>query len=95
MAQFKYLGRTVTNKNWIQEEITSRLNSSNACYNSVQNRVSSRLISKNVKLRICGTIILPVVLYGCENWFVILKEEHNTEGVCEQGVEENIWTEER
>jgi hypothetical protein len=40
--------------------------SGNACYYSVQNRLSSRLLSKNVKVRIYKAIILPVVLYGCE-----------------------------
>jgi hypothetical protein len=58
VAQLKYLGMTVTNKNIIQEEIKRRLNSSNACYHSVQNLSSSRL-SKNVKIRIYKTIILP------------------------------------
>jgi hypothetical protein len=46
VSQFKYLGTTVTNQNLIQEEIKRRLNSGNACYNSVQNLVSSRLLSK-------------------------------------------------
>jgi hypothetical protein len=44
------------------------LNSGNACYQSVQNLLSSCLLSKNVKVRIYKTIILPVVLYGCETW---------------------------
>jgi hypothetical protein len=46
VSQFKYLGTTVTNQNLIQEEIKRRLNSGNACYNSVQNLLSSRLLSK-------------------------------------------------
>jgi hypothetical protein len=58
----------VTNQNLIQEEIKSRLNSSNACYHSVQKLSSSRLLSKNLKSTIHKTIILPVVLYGCETW---------------------------
>jgi hypothetical protein len=37
--------------------------------------LSSRLLSKNVKIRIYKTIILPVVLYGCETWFLTLREE--------------------
>jgi hypothetical protein len=49
----KYLGTTVTNKNLIQEEITRRMNSGNACY---QNILSSHLLSKNVKIRIYTTI---------------------------------------
>jgi hypothetical protein len=61
VSQFKYLGTTVTNQNLIQEEIKRRLNSGNACYHSVQNLPSSRLLSENVKVRICKTIILPVV----------------------------------
>jgi hypothetical protein len=54
--------------NLIQEEIKRRLNSGNAGYHSVQNLLSSRLLSKNIQIRIYKTIILPVVLYGCETW---------------------------
>jgi hypothetical protein len=36
---------------------------------------SSSLLSKNVKINIYRTIIFPVVLYGCENWSVTLREE--------------------
>jgi hypothetical protein len=38
--------------------------------------LSSRLLSKNIKIRIYRTIILPVVLYGCETWSLTLREEH-------------------
>jgi hypothetical protein len=38
--------------------------------------LSSRLLSSNVKVKIYKTIILPVVLYGCETWFLTLREEH-------------------
>jgi hypothetical protein len=76
VAQFKYLGTIVTNQNLIQEEIKRRLNSGNACYNSVQNLLSSRLLSKNVKIRIYKTMILHLVLYGCETWSLTLREEH-------------------
>jgi hypothetical protein len=67
---------TATNQNVIQEEIKRRLNSGNACYHSVQNLLSSRLLSKNLKIRIYKIIILPVVLYGCETWSLTLREEH-------------------
>jgi hypothetical protein len=33
-------------------------------------------MSKNIKIRIYKTIVLPVVLYGCETWSLILREEH-------------------
>jgi len=45
--EFKYLGTNLTNQNSIQEEIKSRLKSRNACYHSVQNLLSSSLLSKN------------------------------------------------
>jgi hypothetical protein len=64
------------NQNLIHEEIKRRLNSGNACYHSVQKLLSSRLLSKNIKIRIYKTIILPVVLYGCETWSLTLREEH-------------------
>jgi hypothetical protein len=60
----------------IQEEIKRRLNSGNVCYHSVQNLFSSRLLSKNLKIRIYEAIILPVVLYECETWSLTLREEH-------------------
>ena len=66
---------TLTNQNYIAEEIKSRLRSGNACYHSVQNLLSCRLLSKNVKIMIYRTVILPVVLYGCETWSLTLREE--------------------
>jgi hypothetical protein len=75
VAEFRYLGTTLTDQNYIYEEIKSRLNSGNACYHSIQSLLSSRLLSRNVKDKIYKTIILPV-LYGCETWSLMLREEH-------------------
>jgi hypothetical protein len=68
----------------IQEEVKSRLKLGNACYHSVQNLLSSSLLSKNLKIKIYRTIIFPVVLYGCETWSLTLRDERRL-------VEENIW----
>jgi len=51
---------------------------------------SGRLLSKNVKIKMYRTIILPVVLCGCETWSLTLREERRL-SVFEKGVEENIW----
>jgi hypothetical protein len=76
VSRFIYLGTTVTNQNLIQEKIKRGLSSGNACYHSVQSLLSSRLLSKNLKMRTYKTIILPVVLFGCETWSLTLREEH-------------------
>jgi hypothetical protein len=66
----------ITYQNLIHKEIKSILNSRNACYYSVQNLLSSCLLSKGTKINIYKIIILFVVLYGCETWSLILREEH-------------------
>jgi hypothetical protein len=60
----------------MHKEIKSRLNLGNACYHSVQSLLSSLLLSKNVKVKIYKTIILPVVLYGFETSSLTLREEY-------------------
>jgi hypothetical protein len=70
------LGTTVTDQNFIQKDIKRRLNSGNACYHSVENLLSSRLLSKKIQNQNIQTIILPVVLCGCEIWSLTIREEH-------------------
>jgi len=41
----------------------------------MQNLLSSSLLSKNFKIKIHRTMILPVVLYGCATWSLTLREE--------------------
>jgi hypothetical protein len=60
----------------MHEEIKRRLNSGNACYRSVHSLLSSCLLSRNVKVKIYKTVILPIVLYCCETWSLIIREEH-------------------
>jgi hypothetical protein len=52
VAKFRCLGITLTDQNFMQEEIKSRLNSANACCHSVQSLLSSRLLSRKVKVKI-------------------------------------------
>jgi uncharacterized membrane protein len=85
VATFTYLGTKLINQNDIHDEIKSRLNSGNAWYYSVQNIFSYRLISKNLKVKIYKTVILPVVFYGCETWSLTSEEEHRL-GVFENRV---------
>jgi hypothetical protein len=71
VAKFKHLGTKLTGQNCIHEEIRSRLN-----FHAVQNLLSSRLLSRNVNIKIYKTITLRVVLYGCETLSLTLREEH-------------------
>ena len=67
---------TQTNLNCLHEEITSILNSVNACYDSVQNLLFCSSVSKNVNIKIYRNIILRVVLYECQTWPFTQTEEH-------------------
>ena len=74
------------NQNSNEEEIKSRLQSGNACCHSVQNLLSSSLVSKILKIKIYRTIILHFVLYGHGTWLLILRDE------CRLRVFENrVW----
>jgi hypothetical protein len=75
VEELKYLGTMLTDQNFVQEEIKSRLKLWSACYHSVQYLLSSRLLSKKLKIKIYRTIILPVVLYWCETWSLTRREE--------------------
>jgi len=75
VEEFKYLGTNLTHQNSIPEEIKRSLKSGNACYHLMQKILSSRLLSRNLKITIYRTIISPVVLYGCETWSLTLREE--------------------
>ena len=78
VEEFKYLGTNITNQNSIAEEIKSWWRWGIACYHSVQNLLSSRFLSKNLKIMIYRILILPVVLYGYETWSLTLREEWKT-----------------
>jgi len=76
---FSYLGSSLTNQSSFHEEMKCRLLSRNTCYCLVQNLSSSRLLSKNMKVQIYGTIILPpppFFLYGCDTWSLTVSKEY-------------------
>ena len=77
VEEFKYLGTNSMNQNTYQEEIKSRLKSGNAWYHPMQNLLSSSLLSKNIKIKIYRTIILPVFCMG-----VNLGRSHCWRNVC-------------
>jgi hypothetical protein len=68
------MGTAATNQNYIHEEIKSRFNSGNASYHSVQNLLSSCLLSKNVKIRTHKTMFS--FFCGHENWYLTSMKEH-------------------
>jgi hypothetical protein len=76
VEDFKYFRKNLTHENSIHEEIKRKFKSGNACCHSLQNLLSSRLLSKNTKIRVYRTIILPAVLCGCKTWSLTLREEH-------------------
>jgi hypothetical protein len=76
MANFEYVETTETTRNYIDEETKSILNSGITPCQSVQNLLSSHLLYKSLKIKIYKTMILPVVLYGCETYSLTLRKEH-------------------
>jgi hypothetical protein len=66
-----------------EEVKKSKLNPENACYSTVQfSSVQLRKLClpfscvKTSKIKACKTVILPVVLYGCETWPLTLRKKH-------------------
>jgi hypothetical protein len=84
------LGTSVTKQNLIEEKIKKRFNWNNTCYHSVYNHLSSRLLSRNVKIKIYNGIILSVVLNGCKTQSLTLKEKHRL-GVFENRMLRRIF----
>ena len=63
--------------NNIREEIKRRINMGNACYDSLEKILSSRLFSKELKVKHTSIklLLLPVVWYGSETWSLTLRVE--------------------
>jgi hypothetical protein len=61
---------------WLLGNRRRRFNSANACCHIVHNPLSSLILSRKVKIKICKSIIFPVALCGCENLSLLLREKH-------------------
>jgi hypothetical protein len=83
-------GGDLINQNYVHEEIKGRLNSGDACYHSVQNLLSSRLLSKNIKITVSTNINLPFVLYWRDTWSLSLGEKHRLR-ILENRVLRNVF----
>lgn len=80
MVKLKYLGKIQPNQNRIHEETKGRLNAGNAWYHSVQNILSSSLLSKNIRIKIYTPTILP------ETWPLVWRNEWRLK-VCKNRVQ--------
>jgi hypothetical protein len=80
MAKYRYFGTTITNQNLISEEIKNRTLIVLATI-QFRNILSYRLLPTNVNIKIYVTIILPVVLYGCEISCLTLKKDLDGRGM--------------
>ena len=89
-VSYSMLLSTLTNQNFIQDEIKSRLKSGSACYYSVQSLLSSSLLSKNIKIKIYRTIVFLVVLCECKTWSLTFREKRRLK-VFENRVLKNIF----
>ena len=64
MSRQFFCAKYITDHNFVQEEIKSRLKLGNACYILVQSLLSSSLLYKNLKIKIHRTVILPLFCMG-------------------------------
>jgi hypothetical protein len=68
VTDFKYLGSIIASDNKRERDIKARMAAGNRSYYALTKIMKSREISTSTKLKICRTIIRPVVIYGCEGW---------------------------
>jgi hypothetical protein len=75
VAEFIYLGTLISNDNNIQKEIQRHILAGSRTYFAAISLFRSRLLSRATKIRLCKTLIRPVVTYGVETWTMTKKEE--------------------
>ena len=90
VADFKYLGSTVSNDDDIKMEINLRIAAGSKCSWALNSILKSRLLTRATKQQVYVTIIRPIVLYGCETWRTTKEIERKLE-VFERSVLRRIW----
>jgi hypothetical protein len=68
ISRFTYLGSVLTENNSIIAEINGRIKKGNATYYKNRKLLTSKLLTRNIKLRLYLTLIRPIVTYGAETW---------------------------
>ena len=90
VEEFKYFGTILTNQNLFWKKLRADKSQGMLAVFRCKIFLSSSLLSKNFNIKIRTTIILPVVLYGCETWSRTLREERMLR-VFEKGVMRRIF----
>jgi hypothetical protein len=87
---FKYLGSIVSENNDITKEVAARIQAGNRTYYGLESLLSSRSLSREIKRRLCTSLIRPVVLYGSETW-VLRKSDENKFLILERKILRKIF----
>jgi hypothetical protein len=88
----KYWVTSLSNENSLHEKINCTLQSGDCLLLfGAESFLSSIFLSKNIKVKVCGTIILDFVLCGCETWTTAVSEEHMPRVLQKCCAEEDIW----
>ena len=77
MGEFKYLGSMITENSDNKTEIKARIIAGNRSYYSVLPLFRSKAVSRTTKIRMCKTVMRPVMLYGSEAWCLTANDEKN------------------
>lgn len=73
--EFKYLRVNVNTKNNMHNEIQLRINSKNKAYFAMNKVLSSRLLSKCIKVKLYTSYLRPIVINACEIWFTTQRDK--------------------
>jgi hypothetical protein len=75
VQEFKYLGTQVNAQNIMKEEINSRIKQGNVVFYANKSLLGNKLLTRKAKIKLCKSVILPVVTYSCETWTLNEVEE--------------------